>query len=176
MKKGFVVMVAVLLVLAVAVPAMAASPAAGDVGIVDGEGNPVEVTVTQMGAGSPLYESAKAAIGIKSTQKLFVYDITVSGGVPPYTVSIPYAGAASATMYHYTGGAWVKLATTYKNGVATAQTDSFSPFALVVSDTAETASKSPKTGADSMMWLLPVMMICAAGAVYAGFRAAGARK
>jgi hypothetical protein len=106
----------------------------------------------QLADGSYVVSIPLAGIGSTMT----VYNGTGGGGgaaLPisysaggSYEVSIPLAGINSTvTVYHGTGGGgWIALPTSYSNGVVTATTTNFSPFAIVVTNSGASSAVLPK--------------------------------
>lgn len=128
-KVGLLLVAALIFV--IAAPAFAASPQADQLTATDAAGNPVATTVST-DVSPAIVASAEAAIGITANEKIDVWDITISGGTPPYRITIPFAGS-SAKVYHYENGEWVLLDSSVENGEIVAYTNSASPFAIVSS-------------------------------------------
>jgi len=73
------------------------------------------------------------------------WDIAVSA-VYNGTVGLSLPAQPGDSIWHYVGGRWVELATTYANGLATATADGFSPYAVGPPAGAVEASIVPVTG------------------------------
>ena len=98
---------------------------------------------------------------------LIAFDMTISGGKAPYTVTLKIPGLKNDTAYtvlHFENGNWQKIACTNNNdGTITFQVNSCSPFAVVEGATAS-AVVAPKTG-EVIAFSAIMAIIMVAGAV-----------
>lgn len=152
-KVGLLLVAALILV--IAAPAFAAdsspiatpepapgAPVATAATATDANGAAVAIT-TSADVPAAIVDSAQASLGIQAGQSLQVVDIAISGGTPPYKITIPAGEAKSAIIYHYVNGQWEELPTQIVNGEIVAWTNSASPFAIVSSDRADLPVVAP---------------------------------
>ena len=187
---------AIVLVFALAAPALAASPIAGSGSVTD---LPAGVTPTLSNIySSATADAARRQIGLSGTQYIAgVFSVSVSRAVPnsSYGIYIPLAGLTSTPVVYrqLSNGGWEAIPTSYVNGTVIASITNIAVapgstrLAVVANSTGTTPPRAttpartttgttataPKTGgpADMSALLLVVLALGAVGAVYAGRKA-----
>ena len=198
LRRAFALVLALALTFAMGITAMAApSPTAtvqsatalGSSAVTIPAGSTVKISaIVEVGASDASRTSLATELKALGTeiQKVFLMDVQATGsGAVTFFVGTQYAGkTVICEHYNTTTQKWEKIgtATVDANGNCTFTFTSFSPVALAISASAATttssststttATTSPKTGENSMIFVMELFALaCIATAVVAGRKA-----